>query len=117
MGSRGAVEPRGVNERLRAIPDAVDVLVVEDGDAPVHCDRPGSRVLDMPSSSATWGRTATSRPANRGVPHFGFYYVSRETDYKYVITLDDDVVARRDSRKLWDPGWTVGFQRQSAALG
>lgn len=82
-------------DRLRAIPGDVEVIVVEDGDAPVRCDRPGSRLLDLPFQRRYMGKDIDLVPRETAAcRNFGFYYVWRETDYKYVITLDDDVVAR-----------------------
>ena len=81
--------------RLRAIPDGVDVVVVEDGDTPVRCDRPACRVLDLPFQQRYMG--GDFDPIPRGTAacrNFGFYYVWRDTDYNYVVTLDDDVETR-----------------------
>jgi len=81
--------------RLRAIPDGVDVLVVEDGDTPVRCDRAACRVLDIPFQRRYMGSDFDLIPRGTAACRdFGFYYVWRETDCKYVVTLDDDVETR-----------------------
>jgi hypothetical protein len=84
---------RGVSAaRLAAIHEDVDVLVVADGDAPVRCDRPNSRVFDVPFQRRYMGADFDLIPRGTAAcRNFGFYYVWRETAHRLIITLDDDV--------------------------
>lgn len=82
-------------DRLNAIPPDVAVIVVEDGEVPVRCDRPGARILDMDFQRRYMGADFDLIPRETAAcRNFGFYYVWRETGYSFVVTLDDDVETR-----------------------
>ncbi len=97
--------------RLAAIPEDVDVLVVADGDAPVGCDRPNSRVLDVPFQRRYMGADFDLIPRGTAAcRNFGFYYVWRETAHRVIVTLDDDVTTREgflDAYALLDTTQTL----------
>lgn len=82
-------------DNLRAIPDDVLILVVEDGETPLTVERRNVLVLSKPFQRRFMGSDYDLIPRGTAAcRNFGFYYLWRETSCRYLVTIDDDVVPR-----------------------
>jgi hypothetical protein len=81
--------------RLAAIPSDVQVYIVEDSDSPVPVDRENVRVFSKAFQKQYMGGDYDLIPRRSAAcRNFAFYYIWRETEHEYIVSLDDDVVTR-----------------------
>lgn len=80
------------NELLRNVPADIELLVVDDSNGNCRPNRPNMRVFDYDFQRKVMGQDNYDL-----IPHktaacrnFAFYYIWKETDYQYILTLDDD---------------------------
>jgi hypothetical protein len=86
-----------VPERIAAVPEDVDVFVIDDSDGRIRPSRDRMKVFRYRDQREVMG------PDYDLIPHktaacrnFAFYYVWKYTDHDLVITIDDDVVCPPD---------------------
>jgi len=82
-----------IPERISALPEDVEVFVVDDSDGNITPNRDNMTVFYYDDQRDVMGRDydliSHKTDACR---NFGFYYVWKHTDHDLIITIDDDVV-------------------------
>ncbi|MEI8176246.1 MAG: hypothetical protein WCG78_05215 [Candidatus Omnitrophota bacterium] len=80
---------------LRFVPDEVKILVVDDSDGTIKPNRKNMEVFDYSFQRKIMGRDYDLIPHKTAAcRNFAFYYIWKHTDYKYVLSLDDDCKTR-----------------------
>ncbi len=76
---------------IAAIPDDVDILVVDDSDGSIKPTRERMRVFTYADQREVMGRDYDLIPHKTAAcRNFAFYYVYKHTDHDLIITIDDD---------------------------
>jgi hypothetical protein len=84
-------------DRIAAIPEDVDIFVVDDSDGSIRPSRDRMRVFTYADQREVMGKDYDLIPHKTAAcRNFAFYYVYRHTDHDVVITLDDDVLCPPD---------------------
>jgi hypothetical protein len=82
-------------DRLRFIPEDVAVIVVDDGDGSIRPTRSGMQILRSRDRRELLGSDEWIIPTGSSAcRNLGYYYVWKHTDYRFVISIDDDVDTR-----------------------
>src|SRR2546427_3022158 len=82
---------------IAAIPDEVDILVVDDSDGSIKPTRPKMRVFTYADQRDVMGRDYDLIPHKTAAcRNFAFYYVHQHTDHDVIITIDDDCLLPPD---------------------
>ena len=80
---------------LRFIPAEVKVLVVDDSDGAIKANRKNMDVFDYSFQRKVMKSNYDLIPHKTAAcRNFAFYYIWRYTDYKYILSLDDDCITR-----------------------
>ena len=89
---------RTIDERhIAAIPQDVDILVVDDSDGSIKPSRPRMTVFTYADQREVMGRDYDLIPHKTAAcRNFAFYYVWKHTDHDLVITIDDDCLLPPD---------------------
>jgi|SoiMethySBSTD1v2_1073268.scaffolds.fasta_scaffold240890_2 Reversibly glycosylated polypeptide len=84
-------------DRIAAIPEDVDIFVVDDSDGSIRPSRDRMKVFTYADQRELMGKDYDLIPHKTAAcRNFAFYYVYRHTDHDVVITLDDDVFCPPD---------------------
>lgn len=84
-------------DNIAAIPDSVDILVVDDSDGSIKPTRPNMRVFTYADQRDVMGADYDLIPHKTAAcRNFAFYYVYKYTDHDIVITIDDDCLLPPD---------------------
>lgn len=84
-------------DRIAAIPEDVDIFVVDDSDGSIQPSRDRMKVFTYADQRELMGKDYDLIPHKTAAcRNFAFYYVYRNTDHDVVITLDDDVLCPPD---------------------
>lgn len=79
-------------DRIAAIPEDVDIFVVDDSDGSIQKSRDKMTVFTYDDQREVMGKDYDLIPHKTAAcRNFAFYYVYKHTDHDVVITLDDDV--------------------------
>jgi hypothetical protein len=79
-------------DRIAAIPEDVDIFVVDDSDGSIRPSRDRMRVFTYADQREVMGKDYDLIPHKTAAcRNFAFYYVWKYTDHDLIITLDDDV--------------------------
>jgi hypothetical protein len=119
---------RTIDERnIAAIPEEVDILVVDDSDGSIRPTRPRMRVFTYADQREVMGDDYDLIPHKTAAcRNFAFYYIYRHTDHDLVITIDDDCLlpadfmsayARVGTTGTWPNVSTDGWYNTIAFLG
>jgi hypothetical protein len=84
-------------DNIAAIPEDVDILVVDDSDGSIKPSRDRMRVFTYADQREVMGRDYDLIPHKTAAcRNFAFYYVYKYTDHDVVITIDDDCLLPPD---------------------
>jgi hypothetical protein len=79
------------SRNIAAIPDDVDILVVDDSDGSISPTRDRMRVFTYADQREVMGADYDLIPHKTAAcRNFAFYYVYKHTDHDLIITIDDD---------------------------
>lgn len=82
-----------VPERIAAVPEDVDILVIDDSDGNIKPSRDRMKVFYYDDQRDVMGRDYDLIPHKTAAcRNFAFYYIWKYTDHDLIITIDDDVV-------------------------
>ena len=82
-----------VPERIAAIPEDVDIVVVDDSNGNIRPSRDRMKVFDYRDQRELMGGNSDLIPRKTAAcRNFAFYYVWKCTDHDLIISIDDDVV-------------------------
>jgi len=114
-----------VPERIAAIPEDVDIFVIDDSDGGIRPNRDKMKVFYYRDQREVMGDDYDLIPHKTAAcRNFAFYYIWKYTDHDLIITIDDDVVCPPDFMQayatigtdgVWDnvqvDGWynTIAF--------
>ncbi len=89
---------RNIDEgHIAAIPEDVDIFVVDDSDGSIRPTRERMRIFTYADQREVMGGDYDLIPHKTAAcRNFAFYYVYKHTDHDLVITLDDDVLCPPD---------------------
>ena len=88
-----SIEPR----HIAAIPEEVDILVVDDSDGSIKPTRDRMKVFTYADQREVMGKQYDLIPHKTAAcRNFAFYYVYRHTEHDVVITIDDDCLCPAD---------------------
>jgi hypothetical protein len=80
---------------LKYVPNEVSIIVVDDSNGSIKPNRDNMQVFDYDFQARVMGSNYDLIPHKTAAcRNFGFYYVYKFTDFKYIITLDDDCKTR-----------------------
>ncbi|MGH6690790.1 MAG: hypothetical protein ACREF4_08945 [Gammaproteobacteria bacterium] len=81
-----------VAERIAAVPEDVDIIVIDDSDGNIKPTRDRMKVFYYRDQQDVMGKDYDLIPHKTAAcRNFAFYYVWKHTDHDLIITLDDDV--------------------------
>jgi hypothetical protein len=96
-------------DRIAAIPEDVDIFVVDDSDGSIKPSRDRMKVFTYADQREVMGKDYDLIPHKTAAcRNFAFYYVYRHTDHDVVITLDDDVLCPPDFMASYGVVGTTG---------
>jgi len=82
---------------LRHVPREIPIFVVDDSNGKIKPSLPNMKVFDYADQKKVMGRNYDLIPHKTAAcRNFAFYYIWKYTDYKYVLTLDDDCVTQKN---------------------
>ncbi len=84
-------------DRIAAIPEDVDIFVVDDSDGNIKPSRDRMTVFTYADQREVMGKDYDLIPHKTAAcRNFAFYYIYKHTDHDLIITLDDDVFCPPD---------------------
>jgi hypothetical protein len=96
-------------DRIAAIPEDVDILVVDDSDGNIKPTRDRMKVFTYADQREVMGRDYDLIPHKTSAcRNFAFYWVYKYTDHDVIITTDDDCFLPPHFMKAYDPVGTTG---------
>jgi hypothetical protein len=82
-----------VPERIAAVPEDVDVFVIDDSDGNIRQSRDRMKVFYYRDQREVMGADYDLIPHKTAAcRNFAFYYIWKYTDHDLIVTIDDDVV-------------------------
>ena len=85
------------SRNIAAIPEDIDILVVDDSDGSIKPTRPKMQVFTYADQREVMGRDYDLIPHKTAAcRNFAFYYVYKYTDHDVIITIDDDCLLPSD---------------------
>ena len=83
------------SRNIAAIPEDIDIIVVDDSDGSIKPTRPKMQVFTYADQREVMGRDYDLIPHKTAAcRNFAFYYVYKYTDHDVIITIDDDACCR-----------------------
>lgn len=94
---------------IAAIPEDVDILVVDDSDGSIQPTRSRMRVFTYADQREVMGKDYDLIPHKTAAcRNFAFYYVYKYTDHDVIITIDDDCLLPPDFMSSYASVGTTG---------
>jgi hypothetical protein len=94
---------------IAAIPEDVDILVVDDSDGSIKPTRPKMQVFTYADQRDVMGRDYDLIPHKTAAcRNFAFYYAYKHTDHDVIITIDDDCLLPADFMTAYAQVGTTG---------
>jgi hypothetical protein len=94
---------------IAAIPEDVDILVVDDSDGSIKPTRSRMRVFTYADQREVMGKDYDLIPHKTAAcRNFAFYYVYKYTDHNVIITIDDDCLLPPDFMSSYASVGTTG---------
>jgi Reversibly glycosylated polypeptide len=85
------------SRNIAAIPDDIDIIVVDDSDGSIKPTRPKMQVFTYADQREVMGCNYDLIPHKTAAcRNFAFYYVYKYTDHDLIITIDDDCMLPAD---------------------